>query len=630
MIARNFTMLIVFTWIGLPLGAQPLSTKNKKAIDLYVQADNYRVRGQFKEAVSLLQQALEKDKKFEEAYYRLAITYKGMENLALSASTFEQGLALVQDVARKKSYLYDLTDINLKQGKYEKARSFAEQFLLLEKSDKRKIDKVSLWKTQAAYALANKDEVGKFIIEPLSESVNQYPMQYFPVVTGDGTHLIFTARFGGARNDNEDIVISTLSNDGSWGAPVSISKNINTIQREGACTISADGRHLIFTVCGSNGCDLYESRKKGNEWSVPKNLGPTINSPGWDAQPSLSADGRELYFVSERKGGFGGYDIWYSQWSDRGWTQAKNLGPTINTQFDEISPYIHVNNQNLYIVSNGYPGFGGYDIYRSEKSETGWGQPVNLGQPLNDFNDQYSFIVSGDGAIGYYSKEESKNRSRLFKITLPDNLVTKSKGNIVKGTVVHAVTHASLDAVIELIDLKKSSTVAQVTSDSVTGSYLMVLPGGSEYALYVNRPGFLFQSLHFNYTQNTNQPVIKDIALQPVMQNAKVVLNNLFFDLNEYQLKPESITELKEVVDFMNQNPMIRIEISGHTDASGTESYNLQLSAKRAQAVADYLKSHQISDKRIATKGYGSQQPVAPNTTEENRQLNRRIEFKIL
>jgi OOP family OmpA-OmpF porin len=622
-----FVVAILFWHPGF---AQSVSTKNKKAIDLYVQADNYRVRGQFKEAVSLLQQAIEKDKKFEEAYYRLAITYKSMENLPLSAATFEQGLGIVQDASLKKSFLYELTDVNLKQGNYEKAQSFSTQFLVLEKADKRKIGKVSLWKSQATYSISNKDVVGEFTIEPLNETVNQYPMQYFPVVTGDGSQLIFTARFGGARNDNEDIVISSLLEDGSWGAPVSISKNINTIQREGACTISADGRHLIFTVCGSMGCDLYESRKRGNDWSVPKNLGPKINSSGWDAQPSLSADGRELYFVSERKGGFGGYDIWHSQWEDAGWTQAKNLGPSINTQFDEISPYIHVNNQNLYVVSNGYPGFGGYDIYRSEKSESGWSHPVNLGQPLNDFNDQYSFIVSGDGAIGYYSKEESKNRSRLFKITLPENLITKSKGNIVKGTVVHATTQAPLAAAIELIDLKKTNTLARVTSDSVTGEYLIVLPGGSEYALYINRSGFLFQSLHFNYTENTNKPVVKDIALQPVQQNAKVILNNLFFDLNEYELKPESITELKEVVNFMNQNPTLRIEISGHTDASGTEAYNLQLSAKRAQAVADYLKQNQVSDKRFVTKGYGSQQPLASNTTEENRQLNRRIEFKIL
>ncbi|MDZ7648581.1 MAG: OmpA family protein [Cytophagales bacterium] len=194
----------------------------------------------------------------------------------------------------------------------------------------------------------------------------------------------------------------------------------------------------------------------------------------------------------------------------------------------------------------------------------------------------------------------------------------------------HATTKAPLAAAIELIDLKKSNTLARVTSDSVTGEYLMAPPGGSEYALYINRSGFLFQSLHFNYTENTEKPVVKDIALQPAQQNAKVILNNLFFDLNEYELKPESIMELKEVVNFMNQNPTLRIEISGHTDASGTEAYNLQLSAKRAQSVADYRKQNQISDKRIVTKGYGSQQPVAPNTTEENRQLNRRIEFKIL
>ncbi|MDZ7648583.1 MAG: tetratricopeptide repeat protein [Cytophagales bacterium] len=211
---RSLIVLIGFISMGLPSLAQSLSTKNKKAIELYVQADNYRVRGQFKEAVSLLQQAIEKDKKFEEAYYRLAITYKSMESLALSAATFEQGLGIVQDASLKKSFLYELIDVNLKQGNYEKAQSFSTQFLLLEKADKRKIDKASLWKSQATYSIANKDVFGKFTIELLNETVNQYPMQYFPVVTGDGSQLIFTAHFGGARNDNEDIVV--LYPNGRW------------------------------------------------------------------------------------------------------------------------------------------------------------------------------------------------------------------------------------------------------------------------------------------------------------------------------------------------------------------------------------------------------------------------------
>ncbi|HPW62380.1 MAG TPA: OmpA family protein [Cyclobacteriaceae bacterium] len=611
--------------------AQPLSTKNKKAIELYVQADNYRVRGQFNEAVTLLKEAITKDKKFEEAYYRLAITYKGMENQVQAAETFEQGLALVPEGARKKSYLYELADIYLKQGNYAKTQNFCKQFLQLEKADKRRIDKVTLWNEQATYSIANEGMLVDFKIEPLSEIVNQYPMQYFPVVTGDDSQLIFTARFGGSRNDNEDIVVSTKAADGSWLAPVSISDNINTIQREGACTISADGRHLIFTVCGTMGCDLYESRKTGNQWSVPKSMGPAINSSGWDAQPSLSADGRELYFVSERKGGMGGYDIWYSQLVETGWTKAINLGPSINTQFDEISPYIHVNNQNLYVVSNGYPGFGGYDIFRAERRADGWGQPVNLGKPLNDHKDQYSFIVSGNGAIAYYSKEESKNRSRLFKITLPDNLITKSRGNVVKGVVTNSTTKNPITAAVELFDLKENSMITKVKSDSVSGEYLMILPGGSEYALYVSRPGFLFQSLHFNYEEKTElKPVIKNISLSPAQQNAIVVLNNIFFDLNKYELKPQSITELKEVVDFMNKNPGLKIEIGGHTDDSGTEAYNQQLSAKRANAVAEFLKTNQIPTQRIVVKGYGSQKPVLPNTSEENRQQNRRIEFKIL
>jgi outer membrane protein OmpA-like peptidoglycan-associated protein/tetratricopeptide (TPR) repeat protein len=610
--------------------AQTLSTNNKKAIDLYVQADNYRVRGQYDQAVSLLQQAIDKDKKFEEAYHRLAIVYRSMDRLSFATENFEKGLALV-DGGKRNSYLFELADIYLKQGDYAKAENYCKLFLEKEKMDKPKIDKIKLWSRQANYAIENKDVVSDFIIEPLPDIVNKYQRQYFPVVTGDDSQLIFTARFGTARNDNEDIVISTKRNDGTWGEPISISNNINTIQREGACTISADGRHLIFTVCGAMGCDLYESRRTGKDWSVPKNLGPNINSADWDSQPTLSADGRELYFVSDRKGGVGGYDIWHSQLEESGWTKAKNLGPTINTVFDEISPYIHVNNQDLYIVSSGYPGFGGYDIYRSQKTKEGWRSPINLGKPLNDHLDQYSFIVSGDGAIGYYSRAENKSTSRLFKITLPENLITRAKGNVVKGIVQNANSNNPVGAWVELFDLKENKMISKVRADSIDGGYLMILPGGSEYALYVRKPGYLFQSLHFNYEESKElKPVIKNINLVPIQKDASIVLNNLFFDVNKYELKPQSITELSEVIIFLNQNPALKVEIGGHTDNSGTEVYNQQLSEKRANSVAEYLTAHQISKQRIIIRGYGSKNPIAANDSDDNRQLNRRIEFKIL
>jgi outer membrane protein OmpA-like peptidoglycan-associated protein len=214
---------------------------------------------------------------------------------------------------------------------------------------------------------------------------------------------------------------------------------------------------------------------------------------------------------------------------------------------------------------------------------------------------------------------------------LPENLITRSKGNVVKGVVTHSVTQRPTSAVIELFTLKENRMISKVNSDSVTGEYLMILPGGAEYALYVNKQGFLFQSLHFNYEENVElKPVIKNISLAPAQKNALVVLNNIFFDLNKYELKPQSITELQEVVEFMMRNPGITIEISGHTDNSGSETYNQQLSAQRANAVAEYLKDNQIPAQRIIVKGYGSQKPVLLNTSEENRQQNRRIEFRIL
>jgi OOP family OmpA-OmpF porin len=622
--------LLVLLAVSVQVSAQNLSSKNKKAVELYIEADNYRVRGQFAQAINLLNEAITRDKNFEEAYYRLATIYKAMEQYDQAGSTFEKGLALVKSDSRKRMYLYELAAVNLWQGKYEPCKKYAADFLQIEKEDRRKVELAKVWIMQAEYSLTN-TMVYDYVITPLSDSVNIFPMQYFPTVTADGMQLIFTARYGGTRNDNEDLVVSSKQNNGSWGAPVSLSKNINSIQREGASTISADGRHIIFTVCGTSGCDLYESRKTGNDWSRPKNLGPNINSPRWDAQPSLSADGRELYFVSERPGGFGGYDLWYSQLTNAGWSKAVNLGPEVNTPQDEISPYMHVNNRELYFVSNGLPGYGGYDIYKVQKNETSWSKPVNLGKPLNDHHDQYSFIVSAVGNQGYYSREESKNRSRLYRIVLPEKWITPFKGNVVTGIITNKTWGQPLRAEVELYNLGAKKSVSKVFSDSVSGQYLMVLPGGSEYALYVEKAGYLFNSQHFNFVSDKNyEPVRKDVSLEPVHENAAIILNNIFFDVDKFELRPESYTELEKVAAFLLQNPTLKIEIGGHTDNTGSELHNQQLSEKRAKSVADFLNSQAISKNQVQIKGYGSKKPLLPNTSEENKQQNRRIEFKII
>ena len=465
-------------------------------------------------------------------------------------------------------------------------------------------------------------------------------MQYFPVVTADQQELIFTRRLGGGPNEDEDLVISRKNQRGAWTEPQSISGNINSDLNEGTCAISADGRKLIFTSCVGRdtygSCDLFESNRIGDQWSRPTNLGLGVNSVEWESQPSLSADGRTLYFVSDRRGGMGRRDIWTSTLNQKGeWTKARNVGKAINTVNDEISPFIHVNNRILYFASNGLTGFGGYDLFFTERDTSSWSEPVNMGSPINNHEDQFSLFITADGQKGYYSHEEDRDGgysvSFLYEILIPDAQQIRFKSNYVKGIVRDKETHEPLFATIELINLQEKEVESLIESDSVTGEYLIVLTQGSEYALYVNRRDYLFQSLNFNYVEMKNlEPIVLNVDLEKVHEGTRAVLENLFFDVDKYDLKEKSVTELQKMIKFLQDNPALKIEISGHTDNSGSADYNKQLSEKRARSVYDYLVKNGISPTRLVPKGYGSAMPTAENSTEEGRERNRRIEFKIL
>ncbi len=618
-----------------------LSTKSKKAIELYTEADNYRVRGQYDQAINLLSEALGKDKNFVEAYYRIGLVYMSTREYPKAINSFETGLALTDDIRKQKVFWYDLGECYLLIGEYEKGKETLSKFLNTETQNVRKIDRAKMLYNTADFAIKNSQEKAAYNLRSLSDTVNAFAMQYFPVLTADQQLLFFTRRKGNGASDDEDLVVSQKGKDGKFGAPQSISSNINSILNEGTCTISADGRKLIFTSCegrqGLGSCDLYESIKTGSEWSKPKNLGPMINSNEWESQPSLSADGRTLYFVSDRRGGLGRRDIWVSYLDDNDqWMKATNLGRSINSQYDEISPFIHVNNQVLYFASNGLTGFGGYDIFYSERNgEESWTQPVNVGRPINNHQDQFSLFITADGKKGYYSNEEFTDKGfsagRIYEMDIPEESQLKFRSNYIKGIVSDKATSLPLKSVIELIDLEQDKVVSKVFSDSINGEYLMTLTQGAEYALYVRKQGYLFKSLNFNYSVVKDfEPITLNIALEKVSVGSVAVLNNIFFDFNSYTINNKSISELQKIISFMNENAEVRIEISGHTDNIGTESYNQNLSTQRAQAVTDYLIAGGISSKRLISKGFGSTKPISSNDTEEGRQLNRRIEFKIL
>lgn len=623
---------------GRPYAQPVLSTKSKKAIELYNQADNYRVRGQHQQAIDLLTEAINRDKKFAEAYYRLGLVYLTTKRYPLAIQHFEQGLALTTDVRKQKVFWYDLGEAYLLTGQYDKALATLKAFLQAENQNRQKIERASQWIRNAEYARQNQAYRALFNQRPLSDTVNCFALQYFPVLTADQQELIFTRRLGNGAEHDEDLVVCRKETNGRWGRPQPISKNVNSSLNEGTCTISADGRKLIFTSCvgrqSYGSCDLYESVKVGNEWLAPKNLGPNVNSPEWESQPALSADGRTLYFVSDRRGGAGRRDIWVSTLDENGqWSRARNLGSPVNTSADEISPFIHANDNTLYFASTGHTGFGGYDIFLCEKTPGGWSSPVNLGRPLNDHEDQFSLFITADGKKGYYSHEESSQTgalSRIYEMDIPATQQIRFKSNYVKGEVTDRMTGQKLKARIELYNIESNSLVSVVESDSVTGQYLMVLTQGAEYALYVNKSGYLFQSLHFNYAGVSDfEPIIQNILLDPVASGSVAVLKNLFFDTDKYELKEKSVTELEKIMRFLTENPAVRIEISGHTDNTGNPAYNRQLSEKRAQAVYNYLTNRGIEPSRLTIKGYGQTRPVAPNSTEEGKQLNRRIEFLI-
>lgn len=633
--------IYLFLLSGLAAAQMPLATKSKKAIELYTEADNYRVRGQNSQAIGMLNEAIKKDKNFVEAYYRLGIIYMTLKDFPQAIKNFEKGLSLTDDVRKQKIFWYDLGESYFSAGDYDNAEKILSQYLKAEVQNRPKIERARLLMSNIAFAKENKNNASAYKLKPLSDTVNAFLMQYFPVLTADQQQLIFTRRIGGGPNDDEDLVISHKNRRGRWSEPESISRNINSELNEGTCTISADGRKLIFTSCvgrqGYGSCDLFESVRIGDEWTKPKNLGPNVNSAEWESQPSLSADGRTLYFISDRRGGVGRRDIWVSSLNANGeWTRAKNLGKPVNTIYDEISPFIHVNNKALYFASNGLVGFGGYDIFFSERDSAGaWTEPRNIGSPINNHEDQFSLYITSDGKKGYYSHEEVRDAgysvSRIYEIEIPEQNRIRYKSNYVKGIVRDKQTREPLVASIELINLQTKETESLVYSDSVSGAYLIVLTQGAEYALYVNKKNYLFRSLNFNYSAVKDyEPIVMDVDLERATEGTTAVLQNIFFDVDKYELKDKSVTELGKILRFLKENPSLKVEISGHTDNVGSESYNVQLSGKRAQSVYNYLVDNGIDRSRLSIKGYGASRPVADNSTEEGRQQNRRIEFKLV
>ncbi|MDR1054737.1 MAG: OmpA family protein [Prevotellaceae bacterium] len=520
-------------------------------------------------------------------------------------------------------------------------------------------------------------QVGKILVENpvrvfidnISELNTRYP-EYGPVISADESVIMFTARrddsTGGKIDDEdggffEDIYIA--ANQGQqWSIPANIGKPLNTNVHDGIIGLSNDGQKL-FVYRTDDGGDIYASTLKGDSWSKPKSIGSKVNSKYHESQASLSYDGNTLYFISDRPGGFGEHDIYLSRRDAKGnWGEPVNLGPAINTEYDELCVFIHPDGKTLYFSSKGHENMGGFDIFKSVFENGKWSTPENLGYPVNTPDDDLFFTLSASGKRGYFSsiREGGKGDQDLYMITFlgaekalignSEDMLIAYQSNPVSEKVIEPVVELPsanltllkgiiredesknpIEATITLVDNTKNIVIATLESNSKTGRYLVSLPSGINYGISVKAESYLFHSENFDIPVATGfQEVVKDIDMKKIDIGSRIVLRNIFFDFDKSTLRAESVYELTQLINLLNEMPKLKIELSGHTDNKGSAAYNQKLSEDRAKAVVDYLVSKGISVSRLMYKGYGLEQPIATNDTEEGRQLNRRTEFKII
>ncbi|MBB6328696.1 outer membrane protein OmpA-like peptidoglycan-associated protein/tetratricopeptide (TPR) repeat protein [Algoriphagus iocasae] len=633
---------ILFFFIFSVSQAQTYSIIDGRAIKLYQEAEELTLSRQYDQAISKYQAAINREASFLEAYVKMSqllITQgkiKEAEEVALNGKKRLSGKnATTKNVA---DYGWLFTNLYMSQGKFQEAfDTFNETDPLFDQDFKKTMyyvqmkDRIDFLKNMLVNVMAIEKE-------KLSEPINKFQLQYFPVLTADGEQILFTKRDGTGNFDKEDIFTSYLEPDGSWTNPVSIAETINSQYNEGTCSVTADGNILIYTSCDApdseGSCDLYIAYKVNGNWQRPTNMGKKVNSRSWDSQPSLSADGRILFFSSNRRGGYGGNDIWYSvRQNDGSWSEAKNLGNTVNTAKDEISPFMFFNNEILFFASDGHPGFGGMDIFLSRVENTEFSVPENLGLPINDQLDQVALFITAQKDYAYFTElttgENGNDRSLLYRFKFPEEIYLGENLTVTGGKVFNAKTGEPIDATLSLVSLTNDSTLYEFQADGKTGEFMMLYPDKAISGLYVEKKGFLPKI--FNVERDKLQNVEDlNVELVPVASGEEFVFENIFFDFDKYELKSESMSSLRRLVKFLKENPNVNILITGHTDNVGSPGYNLQLSLQRAESVQKYLVDEGMHPARVLVEGKGDKEPVVPNTTAQNQALNRRITIKVL
>lgn len=629
---------MVILIFGISLLVQGQHEPSPKAVRLFDKSLLYFRAGELTECEEQLRKTIQADSTYADAWILWGDLKREQRDLEASITGYRK--ALLYHSSYPQVVMQLLANALYDAEKYGEAAAYYRE--ILSASDLREELRRSLEEknTIARFRQDLMDHPVPYQPINLGPGINTASEEYANVVGAESDQLIFTRRSPISddpmqREFQEDFYRS-LFRDGEWRDAEPFSFLPDSKGDAGGLCISADGRWLFFTACfrkdSQGSCDLYYSEKTGEGWSIPRNMGNLVNSDNWDAQPSISPDGQTLYFASNREGSIGSSDIWMTQKLPNGsWSDPVNLGVPVNSKGSEMAPFIHFDNRSLYFSSIGHPGMGGHDLFQSRRTNSGWSVPKNLGYPVNTRSDELVMVVAPDGSQAYISAELPQGHGGydIYSFLLPQELQAVAV-TYMKGRVFDLETLEPLRADFELIDLKADSMVTQ-SSSAADGSFLVCLPTGNSYALNVSSPGYLFYSDFIELAGISSQadPYLKDVPMEPVKVGKFVVLKNIFFETDQYRLEPVSFTELNKLAAFLEENPGISIEISGHTDNVGTEAYNQVLSENRSRSVMDYLVGKGVDPGRLHAAGYGFSRPLADNETEEGRAENRRTEIRV-
>jgi peptidoglycan-associated lipoprotein len=464
--------------------------------------------------------------------------------------------------------------------------------------------------------------------------------------TGNETH--------GATGQNfADIFSSTMDRKGKWSVPVPV-ESLNSEFEDGTPCISPDFSALYFTRCkkGKNqqlGCQIYRANADGDSWSEPQSSFEEFGDSITTAHPAVSPDGRTLYFVSDMPGGLGENDIWRVTEEGGAWSDPVNLGEEINTPGNELYPFVHADGT-LYFSSDSRVGLGGLDIYKAVEDETGGWILENMKPPINSPEDDFGIVFEGDAERGFFSSSrKGRGNDDIFSFVLPPlnfavNGVVKDErtDQILPGSTVKSVSSGGI-------------TVESTTGDD--GTFRFMLKPGTDYVFIASQPGYL-NGKERESTRGLDQSREFEVTIYLASIKQVIEIENIFYDFAKWDLRPESMVSLDNLVETLDDNPNVTIELMSHTDSRGTPADNQELSQKRAQSVVDYLISKGIAPDRLQAKGYGESQPIvvdekvnaehpfleveavlteayinqlqSPENQEKAHQVNRRTEFRVL